>query len=72
MRYKETGQVHRDFHRTLNSTITWLRQNYGREFLDDTFRRTARDVYRSIREGLLRGDPEQLIEHWSYFFDRTE
>ena len=70
MRYRETGQVHRDFHRTLNGTITWLRQNYGREFLDDTFRRTAREVYRSIREDLLRGDPEQLIEHWSYFFDR--
>jgi hypothetical protein len=70
MRYKDTGEVHMDFHRTTNGTIAYLRKNYGREFLDDTFRRTARDVYRSIREDLLRGDPEQLVEHWSYYFDR--
>ena len=70
MRYKETGQVHMDFHRTTNGTIAYLRENYSDEFLDETFRRTARDVYRSIREDLLAGDPEQLVEHWCYFFDR--
>ena len=70
MRYKEAGQVHMDFHRTTNGTITYLRKNYGQEFLDEVFKRTARDMYRSIREDLLRGDPEQLVEHWAYFFDR--
>ncbi len=57
MRYKETGQVHMDFHRTTNGTIAYLRKTYGEEFLDAVFRRTARDVYRSIRQDLLRGDP---------------
>ena len=70
MRYRETGQVHLDFHRTTNGTIAYLRKTHGLEFLDEVFRRTARDVYRSIREDLLRGDPEQLVEHWAYFFDR--
>jgi len=70
MRYKETGQVHMDFHRTTNGTITYLREKYGQEFVDEVFRRTARDVYKAIREDLLRGNPEHLLEHWTYFFDR--
>jgi hypothetical protein len=70
MRYRETGQVHLDFHRTTNGTIAYLRKKYGLRFLDAVFRRTAHDVYRSIHEDLKRGDPEQLVQHWQYFFDR--
>ena len=70
MRYRETGQVHMDFHRTTNGTIAYLRKTYGNDFLDETFRRTARDVYRSIHEALQQGDVSQLAQHWTYFFDR--
>ena len=70
MRYKETGQVHLDFHRTTNGTIAYLREHHGEEFLEEAFRRTARDVYRAIHDDLKRGDPEQLVEHWAYYFDR--
>jgi hypothetical protein len=70
LRYRETGEVHLDFHRSMNGTIAHLRDAYGREFLDETFRRTARDVYRSIHEDLKRGDCSQLVEHWRHFFDR--
>jgi len=70
MRYRETGRVHLDFHRTTNGTIAYLRKTHGDELLDETFRRTARDVYRSIREDLKRGDAGQLVEHWTYFLDR--
>ena len=70
MRYRETGEVHIDFHRTTNGTIAYLRKTYGEDFLDETFKRTARGVYRSIREDLLAGDPSQLVEHWRYFFER--
>jgi len=70
MRYKETGQVHLEFHRTTNGTIAYLRERYGEAFLEEAFRRTARDVYRAIHNDLKRGDPEQLLEHWSYYFDR--
>ena len=59
-----------DFHRTTNGTIAYLRKEYGERFLDEVLRKTARDVYRSIREDLQRGNPAQLVEHWSYFFDR--
>ena len=70
MRYRETGQVHMDFHRTTNATIAYLRKTYGQHFLDDVLRRTAHDVYRSLRESLKEGDPEPLVEHWTYYFDR--
>jgi len=70
MRYRETGEVHLDFHRTLNGTIRYLREKYGQDFVDDVFRRTARDVYRAIHEDLKRGDAEHLVQHWTYFFDR--
>lgn len=70
MRYRETGEVHLDFHRATNGTIAYLRDHYGREFLDETFRRTARDVYRAIHDDLKQGNPEHLVEHWTYFFDR--
>lgn len=72
MRYQETGEVHLDFHRTTNGTIAYLRENYGEAFLDEVFRRTAQEVYRSIHKDLQRGDPEQLVEHWTYFFDREK
>ena len=70
MRYKETGQVHMEFHRTTNGTLTYLREKYGQEFVDEVVRRTARDVYRAIHEDLERGSPEHLLEHWTYFFGR--
>jgi hypothetical protein len=70
LRYRETGEVHLDFYRTLNGTIGWLRQQYGDDFLDGTFRRTARDVYRSIHDDLRRGDSAQLAEHWAYYLER--
>ena len=59
-----------DFHRTTNGTIAYVREKYGEEFLAGIFRRTAHDVYRAIREDLMRGDPEHLVEHWMHFFNR--
>ena len=70
VRYRETGAVHLDFHRTTNGTIAYLRQRYGVEFLDEILRRTARDVYRAIRADLMAGNPEHLLEHWTYFLTR--
>ncbi|MCC6444893.1 MAG: hypothetical protein IT210_15725 [Armatimonadetes bacterium] len=70
MRYRETGEVHLDFHRTANGTIEYIGRHYGREFLDEIFRRTAQDVYRAVREEMRQGNAESLVEHWAYFFDR--
>lgn len=70
MRYQEDGEVHLDFHRTLNGTIRYIRETHGREVLDQTFRQTATEVYRAIHDDLKRGDWEQLITHWRYFMER--
>ena len=70
MRYRETGNVHLDFHRTTNGTIGYLRQRYRVEMLDNILRRTARDVYRAIRDDLMAGNPEHLLEHWTYYLER--
>lgn len=70
MRYRDSGEVHLDFYRTLNGTIGWLRQHYGTDFLDETFRSTARDVYRAIHDDLRQGDASQLAEHWTYYLER--
>jgi len=72
MRYRETGQVHMDFHRTMNGTIAYLRTKYGLQFLDKVLRRTAHGVYHAIHEDLKHGDPEPLIAHWTYFFGRED
>lgn len=70
MRYRETGEVHLDFHRSINGTFSHLRKTYGQDLLDDTFRAMARDVYRAIHDDLKKGDAEHLVEHWTYYFDR--
>jgi hypothetical protein len=70
MRYRDTGNLHLDFHRMTNGTITYLRERYGVAFLDEVIRRTARDVYQSLRADLLAGNPEPLIEHWTYYLER--
>ncbi len=54
----------------MNGTITYLRQRYGVELLDEILRRTAREVYRALRADLLAGNPEHLLEHWTYFLTR--
>ena len=70
MRYCEDGQVHLDFHRTFNGTLTYLRERYGEAFVEQIARRMAQEVYRDIRSDLLRGDFDQLVEHWRHFMDR--
>lgn len=72
MRYRETGEVHMDFHRTTNGTISYLRRKHGLKLLDEVFRRTAQDVYRAIWEDLKRGKPGHLVRHWRHFFDREK
>ncbi len=54
----------------MNGSITYLRKCYGIEVLDETLRRTAREGYREIRADLQAGNPEHLLEHWTYFLNR--
>ena len=70
LRYCETDELHRDFHRSLNGTIAHVRKTHGMKFLADIFKATAQQVYQSIWNDLKRGDTAQLVAHWRHFFDR--
>ena len=70
LRYQENNELHRDFHGTTNTTLTYIADHYGVEALKMILRRTGREVYKSIREKLARGDASELIEHLNWFFFR--
>ena len=70
MRYRETGNVHKDFHLSMNTSIKYVLRNYGMETLRELFRRTAQLVYREIYADLRGGNFSSLLEHWRYFYDR--
>ena len=72
MRYRDTGNVHKDFHLATHRTVNYVLSNYGMDFLRELFRRTAQDVYRSIWEDLKKGDIGQLVEHWEYYYGREK
>ena len=70
LRYRETGELHKDFHGSMNAAVEYVGSRYGRDGLRTVFRATAQRVYRSIYEGLKAGDWNGLVEHWRYFMDR--
>lgn len=70
MRYKETGQVHLDFHGTVNTTAEYIFEKYGADALHEIFFATGRDVYKDIREHLQKNDTSELVNFWKYFLDR--
>ena len=70
MRYRETGELHKDFHANMNATLEYVGRRYGRDALRKLFRETAHKVYGSIYEKLKAGDLSELVEHWRYFMDR--
>jgi len=72
MRYTDTGEVHKDFHLATNETIDFVLSEYGSEFLSELFRRTAQNVYRDIYNHLRDGNPQPLIDHWSYYYSREK
>ena len=70
LRYRETGELHKDFHGGMNLAVEYVGQRYGREGLRAVLRSTAQQVYRSIYEKLKAGDWSELLEHWQYFMER--
>lgn len=70
MRYRDTGNVHKDFHLATDRTVRYVTRRYGTDFLEELFRRTAQLVYRDIYENLKSGKAEPLVEHWKYYYER--
>ncbi len=72
MRYRDAGNVHMDFHGATNTTIRYIANKFGVDAMKMIFFKTGRDVYRSIREGLQKGDTSELLEHWNYYLGREK
>ena len=72
MRYRETGELHLDFHGTTNTTINYIAKNFGEKALHEIFFAVGQKVYKSIHEKFKQGDASELIEHWQYFFTREK
>jgi len=70
MRYRETGELHKDFHGATNATIDYVAENFGESALREIFFEVGKKVYRSIHENLMKDSPEELVEHLDYFFGR--
>lgn len=72
MRYKETGEVHLDFHGATNTTINYIVEHFGETALTEIFSRVGKNVYKTIHEGLKNNDPSELIEHLNYYLTREK
>lgn len=70
MQYRCSGEIHRDFHASVLDGVNYLIDNFGEEAARKVLRRTATEVYRTMHEGLQRGDRTELLEWWRYYLDR--
>ena len=70
MRYQCTGEIHRDFHASVLDGVNYLIDNYGEDAAREVLGKTARDVYRTMHEGLVRGDASELLDWWRYYLER--
>ena len=70
LRYKSTGELHRDFHASILDGVNYVRDNYGEEALREVLFDMGTKVYRTIHEKLVAGDPSELIAWWRYYLDR--
>ena len=72
MRYKDTGELHMDFHGATNTTINYIVDNFGEAAITEIFEKVGKDVYKSIHTGLKNDDPGELIEHLNYYLTREK
>ena len=63
LRYQENNELHRNFHGSTDNAMRFVEKTCGLDALKEVLRTTGRDVYKSIREKLSRGDASELIEH---------
>ena len=70
LRYASGGELHRDFHASILDGANYRLDNYGEEALRDVLFRTGTQVYRTLHEKLVAGDPSELLAWWRYYMDR--
>jgi len=72
LRYRETGELHKDFHGGTSLALDFVAERHGEEALTEILHKVGTQVYASIHQKLLRDDPSELIEHLAYFYNREE
>ncbi|NLF85128.1 MAG: hypothetical protein GX571_03360 [Lentisphaerae bacterium] len=72
LRYRETGELHKDFHGGTSLALDFVADRYGEEGLTEILHSVGTKVYASIHQKLLKDDPSELIEHLAYFYNREE
>ena len=72
LRYRSTGELHKDFHRLTCNTLHYLLENFGEEAVKEVLRSTAQEVYKTIHEKLCAGDASELAEFWEYYLTREQ
>ncbi|MBR2837863.1 MAG: hypothetical protein IKE55_03695 [Kiritimatiellae bacterium] len=70
LRYESGGELHRDFHASILDGANYMRDNYGEEALREVVFSTGTQVYRTLHEKLVAGDPSELLAWWRYYLDR--
>lgn len=70
LRYRSTGELHKDFHRLTCNTLHYLLENFGEDAIKEVICHTAQDVYRQMHEKLCAGDASELLEFWEYYMTR--
>ena len=70
LRYASEGELHRDFHASILDGANYLLDNYGEEALREVLFKTGTEVYKTLHEKLVAGDPSELLAWWRYYLDR--
>lgn len=70
LRYRETGEMHKDFHGGTSLALDFVADRYGEQAISEILQHVGTKVYASIHEKLKRDDPSELLEHLIYFFNR--
>lgn len=72
LRYRSTGELHKDFHILFCNTLHYLQENFGENALREVLKNTAQNVYRTMYEKLCSGDASELLEYWDYYMKRED
>ncbi len=72
LRYRETGELHKDFHGSTSLALDFVAERHGEDALTEILHNVGTKVYASIHQKLLKDDPSELIEHLAYFYNREE
>ena len=70
LRYASEGELHRDVHASILDGANYLLDNYGEEALREVLFKTGTEVYKTLHEKLVAGDPSELLAWWRYYLDR--